>query len=300
MSAQVSVLASGSRGNAALIATESFGVLIDCGLPPKTLSERLAASGHAWPNIHAVVLTHTHTDHWNRSTLSHLHRYRIPLFLHAAHHESLQELSPEYGKLVQAKLVRLYQDATPFGLGDTLACTPLCVPHDSYPTFAFRIDCHTPDGVWSIGYASDLGEPPPQLHELFRHVDLLAIEFNHDVPMQKASGRSSFLINRVLGKNGHLSNEQAAQWMQQHLQHDGNRLRTLIQLHLSRDCNTPALAVAAIEPILQSAPAVRLITAQQDIPSPVVLLAAQPRSATKPRPSVSSRVAFQSRLPGCE
>ena len=41
-------------------------------------------------------------------------------------------------------------------------------------------------------------------------MDALALEFNHDVALQYASGRSPRLIQRVLGDRGHLSNEQAA------------------------------------------------------------------------------------------
>ena len=41
-------------------------------------------------------------------------------------------------------------------------------------------------------------------------VDLLGVEFNHDVELQRRSGRSPALIARNLGDRGHLSNRQGA------------------------------------------------------------------------------------------
>ena len=42
--------------------------------------------------------------------------------------------------------------------------------------------------------------------ESLADVDVLGVEFNHDVAMQKSSPRPEFLIARNLGDRGHLSN----------------------------------------------------------------------------------------------
>ena len=44
-------------------------------------------------------------------------------------------------------------------------------------------------------------------------VDLLGVEFNHDVELERYSGRHPVLIARNLGQRGHLSNDQGADFL---------------------------------------------------------------------------------------
>ena len=84
MTGRFTVLASGSSGNAALLETDGYGLLIDCGLHPRMLSARLREIGVSWERINAVVLTHTHGDHWKEYTLSDLRSRKI-LYAHPDH-----------------------------------------------------------------------------------------------------------------------------------------------------------------------------------------------------------------------
>ena len=63
MSIRVSVLGSGSRGNATFIRTDKVRLLIDCGLGPRTLANRLRTIGEDPDQIDVVLITHEHTDH---------------------------------------------------------------------------------------------------------------------------------------------------------------------------------------------------------------------------------------------
>src|SRR5947209_5318536 len=96
---QFTVLASGSGGNASLLEADGFGLLLDVGLGPRQLAGRLAAARASWAKVHAVLLTHTHSDHWNERTLAHLHRHGIPLYCHAGHHEGLRAYSEAFSLL---------------------------------------------------------------------------------------------------------------------------------------------------------------------------------------------------------
>jgi len=89
MSGRFTVLASGSSGNAALLEANGFGLLIDCGLQPRTLTDRLREINVGWDKISAVILTHTHGDHWKDRTLADLRSRKIPLYAHAEHFEQL-------------------------------------------------------------------------------------------------------------------------------------------------------------------------------------------------------------------
>src|SRR5262249_15557877 len=126
----------------------------------------------------------------------------------------------------------------------------------------------------SLAYLADLGCWDAALVQALRDVDLLALEFNHDVEMEYASGRQPSLIARVLGDEGHLSNVQAAGLLREVLRLSApGRLRHVVQLHLSRDCNHPTLAATAARKILAAvAHPVEVHTASQDEPGPTLQL----------------------------
>ncbi len=264
------VLASGSGGNATLVQADDFGVLIDAGLGPRQLGARLAAVGLSWDHVQAVLLTHTHSDHWKDTTLATLTRRRIPLYCHADHHYVLRTYSDAFLALIKADLIRSYGAGEEFTLARGLRCRALPVRHDGGATFGFRLEASA--DLFSRGpalaYVADLGCWDDDLATALADVDLLAVEFNHDVPMQYASGRWPRLIARILGDDGHLSNEQAAALLSAVLARSPvGRLRHLVQLHLSRDCNRPDLARAAAGLVRDAHPApFEIHTARQDAP----------------------------------
>ena len=264
-SPSLTVLGSGSTGNSALVLTASGPFLIDCGLGPRLLSERLQSVGVRYADLRAVVLTHAHTDHWNKLTLEQLRQWGVPLYIHAGHHPSLCT-APTYEPLARAGLLREYGDTALNPLLPSVAFRAVRVPHDADPTFALRIQ--SADG-WTLGWATDLGVAPPTVIDFLRGVDVLGLEFNHDVGMQRSSARPQFLIDRVLGHHGHLSNEQACAVLQGLL--DDARaecLAAVVQLHLSQDCNTPVLAASTgAEAIRRMKSKAKLLTAKPHIPS---------------------------------
>ena len=274
------VLGSGSAGNASFLRTEDFGLLIDMGLGPRQLSYRLSSAGANWTHVQAVLLTHTHTDHWNIRTLAHLKRHRIPIYCHADHEQSLA-IGGSFDALQKQGLVRRYKALADFALAPGLHCRPVPLRHDSGATFGFRFEAG-PDlfgQTASLGYAADLGCWDELLVEHLADVDALALEFNHDVDMQHASGRHPLLIERVLGDEGHLSNAQAAELLRAILSRSAaGRLQHLVQLHLSRECNTPALARLSARAVL--AEEIEVHTARQDQPGPWLKLGERKNTAT--------------------
>jgi phosphoribosyl 1,2-cyclic phosphodiesterase len=252
MEFEFQTLGSGSSGNAAFLRTGKFGLLIDFGLGARTLAQRLAAAGLDWSDIHAVLLTHIHEDHWKETSLAQLARRGVRFYCHPEHIEHLRRRSPSFTVLEAIGRVEPIEAGDFIDLDARLTCLAIPVSHDAGATLAYRIDGWTEDETtaWSVGYASDLGCWEDSLAEQFANVDLLALEFNHDVQLQRGSARPSFLIERVLGDEGHLSNEQAASLLQAILAgSEAGRLRQLVQLHLSQDCNRPTLAVTAAERI---------------------------------------------------
>ena len=94
--------------------------------------------------------------------------------------------------------------------------------------------------------------------------------------LEYTSGRSPYLIARVLGEEGHLSNVQAVGLLREVMRlSTPGRLRQVVQLHLSRDCNRPNLAAQAAQAaFVDTASSIRLYTASQDEPGPSLLVGA--------------------------
>ena len=134
-------------------------MLIDIGLGPRQLAERLARARRSWQDVDAVLLTHTHGDHWNERTLGHLARRQIPVWCHAHHRRALH--GEAFAKLQAARQVHHYEAGETLELAPCLSCQPVRLSHDE-PTFGFRFEGRADFfGSSVLGYATDLGSWSP-------------------------------------------------------------------------------------------------------------------------------------------
>ena len=255
MSVLFRVLASGSSGNCSVLGLHDQRLLIDCGLSVRALTARLTAAGLDWSQIRAAVLTHIHDDHWKETALGEFVRRGIRLHCHPEHAAWLSDKSPAFNKLADRGLVMVYRTGKRFEPLSDVGCQAFDVAHDAGATCGFRFDgeLNAPAKNWSIGYAADLGCWDDRTVFALADVDLLALEFNHDVPLQWATGRPAFLVQRIIGDQGHLSNEQAAELLTRILRvSQPGRVRQVVQLHLSREANRPELARRAAALAIQN------------------------------------------------
>ena len=269
MPVQFATLASGSGGNSAWVQAGGSGLLIDLGLGPRSLAARLAGVGADWDRVAAVVLTHTHGDHVSDASLRLMARQGIDFYCHEGHRPALSRHAG-YAELDRAGRVRTYDDR-PFLAPNGLRVEPIPLRHDGGPCFGFRVEGSAARrGRWSaVGYATDTGSWTEATADALADVDLLAVEFNHDVEFQRSSGRSPYLIARNLGDRGHLSNDQGAGLVSAILSRSRpGAVRHLALLHLSGQCNRPTLALAAARAALKAAGRrARIHAALQDAPS---------------------------------
>jgi phosphoribosyl 1,2-cyclic phosphodiesterase len=274
MPLQFSVLASGSRGNATLVKVGAAGLLVDFGLGPKAMERRLASVGSSWDDLRAVVLTHTHGDHMDGATLGRLAKCGIPLYCHEGHLRGLRRLE-QMPRLEESGLLRTY-DERPFLTPDGVRVEPIELSHDGGPTFGFRVEGRGERRARpvSLGYLADTGVWSSAMADALGDVDLLGVEFNHDVDLQRRSGRSPHLIARNLGNRGHLSNAQGAALVEAVLGRSSpGIMKHLVLLHLSEQCNRPDLALkAARSAIRGSGRRVAIHAAEQGIASPNLLI----------------------------
>lgn len=268
MSDQFSVhfLSSGSSGNCTLVRDGAESFIIDFGLGPEKFLSLVQAHGISleyWRKkrfapktpqggeIHQIyssrltgaVLTHLHGDHFSSSTLRILLDNKVVLWVHRNHLPELVE-QKSFSAMCDHGLVHTY-DTAEFAITPRTRVRPVEFPHDSTATHGFVFARSVGNGARPVrfGYAADLGHFPEQALDLFANCDLLGLEFNHDVQMERNSGRHPVHISRVLGSNGHLSNEQAAQVLRNLLRRSALvKPRCLALLHISSQCNKVQLA----------------------------------------------------------
>ena len=254
----------------ALVRTDGPGLLIDLGLGPKMIMSRLEATGASGYPISAALITHTHADHVDEGALRWLFSQSIPLYCHGEHGKKLRNMEG-FQQLEQVGLVRHYQEDRPWLAPNGMQIESIPLSHDDHPTFGFRIEAPgraRMRKVRSLGYVADTGTWTDQTVEALRDIDVLGVEFNHDLGLQRNSTRPAFLISRILGKRGHLSNDQGSDLIEAVVKRSSKReLKAVVLLHLSQDCNHPELArSAAAAALRRSGQKANVLVALQETP----------------------------------
>jgi len=252
---KVTVLGSGSTGNAVLICTEKTRVLVDAGLSAKQILERLAAVGEDCAKLDAVLITHEHSDHAGGLRVL-LKSVNCQVFISEATEDSyygtrkgIQNGESEATKRRDALKNRRekIESSQDFRIGD-IDFEPFSVPHDAADNFGFIAK---KDGV-RIATLMDFGHITTLIKEKLRGCDAIVVESNHSRDMLKTCPIYSWdLKQRILSRTGHLSNEDLSEWLTNDF--DG-AARNIVLAHLSQRANEPHLARLMAETALQMRP----------------------------------------------
>jgi phosphoribosyl 1,2-cyclic phosphodiesterase len=225
---KVAVLASGSSGNSTWIASDTTSLIVDAGISCRRVTSTAGELGLDFGTLRAALVTHEHTDHVNGlSPLA--RRYDVPIY---ATRGTLGALSARTAKCRDRRIV---ETGVGFEVGDLLV-TAFAVSHDGAEPVGYSIT----DGVHRVVIATDMGAVS---HAVRRHIgeaDCLVLESNHDERMLIDGGYPWHLKQRILSREGHLSNDAAARELV--MLSDGP-LSTVILAHLSRENNTPDRAL---------------------------------------------------------
>ena len=252
---QVVMLASGSKGNAALISTDSQRFLVDVGISCRELVKRMQQVGAAPEELDGVFVTHEHVDHV-KGIVTFAKKYQVPLY---ASQGTWRAVFSRYPELNRANC--------------RLTGQRLLVGDVSIACFATSHDAAQPQGysfLWRSGetkctYVTDTGFVTPTVREAVQGSDVLVLEANHDVEMLKNGSYPYELKQRILGTRGHLSNNTAGQFL---LQLE-KMPRRIFLAHLSEQNNLPKLALDTVKNILDSKKRLqetRLLVANQHQP----------------------------------
>ncbi|MFZ0686090.1 MAG: MBL fold metallo-hydrolase [Terriglobales bacterium] len=242
MGVSVSVLASGSRGNCALVATSSTRILVDAGLSGRETLKRLKTLGERAEEITAIVVTHEHSDHV--AGLQRLaKKLNVPVYLTApTHHAWSRAVRDAEGAPPELPKAEHFSAGRGFRVGD-IEVMPFTIPHDAADPVGFTFRA---EGV-KIGFATDLGYMPTNVRNHLRGCSVLVMESNHDVEMLRSGPYPWSVKQRVMSRVGHLSNEALAEFFSG--DYDGGA-EYVILAHLSEQNNHPEIARAAAEQAL--------------------------------------------------
>jgi phosphoribosyl 1,2-cyclic phosphodiesterase len=224
-------LASGSKGNCLFFGTKNTRILIDAGISAKTVADRLDEIGASLSEIDAILITHEHTDHIKGLTTLAL-KYKIPVFANSDTAKAIVEI------LGEAPKFKIFSTGETFEFGD-IEVHPFSVQHDTLDPVAFTIK--TKDH--KIGICTDLGFASTLVKSHLKNCDYIYIEANHQPSMVHACNRPPVYKQRVLSRQGHLSNEQCAELLAE-IVHPN--LKHIHLAHLSQECNNPQLALEII------------------------------------------------------
>lgn len=214
-------LGSGSKGNGTLISFANTIVLIDCGFSVKETCRRLGLKGILPEQVSAILVTHEHADHIG-GVSGFSNKFSIPVWLNKG-----TGLHP---KCLSIKNQRIFSSHHEFALGD-FNIIPVAVPHDSREAVQFVLQA----AGQSIGLLTDVGHITRHIIDSYSECDALLLEFNyeHQALMQGAYPVS--LKRRVSSDLGHLSNQQASEFLREIA---SPKLKRLVAMHMSEENNS--------------------------------------------------------------
>lgn len=235
---RLNVLASGSSGNCTLISAPCGRLLVDAGVSAARIADRLSALGMEPGGVDGILVTHEHGDHCRGLGIL-ARKWRIPVLCNAMTREVLRESMPE------DTVWRMLPDSGIASFaGMEIESFP--VPHDAVDPRGFIVRWNGS----ALGVLTDVGHVTPLMRARLTEVDTLILEANYDPDLlDRCRTRPWSTKQRICSRHGHLSNLQAAELVGELTAH---RIERVVLAHLSRDCNHPDLATAAVRAALDA------------------------------------------------
>ena len=237
-------LNSGSNGNATIVRTHGTTLLVDAGLSGKQVRLRMEGLGLDFREIDAILVTHEHGDHISGVGVI-ARRLKVPVFMTEGTRFSIPD---RIGEIPDLRIIEPNED---FEFGD-FHIQPFSVSHDAAEPVGYLVQAN---GT-SVGICTDLGVVPHYIVEMLHNVDVLFFETNHDremmendpYPEDSPKRYSDELKKRILGAQGHLSNDDAASAL---LDIIGEKTGHVLLSHLSENYNTPKKAYQTVRGLLR-------------------------------------------------
>ncbi len=243
---RVSVLASGSSGNATVVQVGDTCVLVDCGISYRQLAVRMRAVGLEPDRIGVVLLTHEHDDHVKGLDVF-LRRHRVPVLATSGTLGAMPGPPPDAQPIMSGRQVRVGE----------LTVLPVQISHDAREPVGFVIEGRDR----RVGLVTDTGIFTELLLDRLAGCHALFIECNHDRDLLRVGPYPWPLKQRIASRTGHLSNEQACAAIER-LAHSS--LETVVGMHLSQTNNRPEMVERELSAVLAGSGVRRTVASQHD------------------------------------
>ncbi len=240
MQLQFCPLFSGSSGNSIYVGTDKTKILIDAGLSGAKITSELEKIGVRPGEIQAILVTHEHADHIGGVGVL-ARRLRVPVY---ASPGTWAAMRGKVGAIDGSRAVE-FAPGEDFSIGD-LYIRPFSTPHDAAEPVGYAISA----GRSKVAVATDVGSLREAWLNELEEADVLLLEANHDVNTLEAGRYPYDLKKRILGRRGHLSNDDAGRAAVELVRRG---VRAIVLGHLSAENNFPELAYASVAGALEEA-----------------------------------------------
>jgi len=218
------LLQSGSAGNCTFIESNNAKILVDCGINKCDIVARLSHFNANLEEIDAIFITHEHIDH-------------------------IKSINSMKNNIIYASKGTLNIDETniiePFKFYNIKDIKVMALPtsHDVVNGMGYIF---ADDEL--LVYLTDTGIVYDEVIPYIEDADYYLIEANYNLDMLYKTNRPPFLINRIKGERGHLSNTQCGEILSKVI---GPHTKKIILSHISAESNTPELAIKEVTEILK-------------------------------------------------
>ena len=212
-------------------------MIIDCGVSASAALGELQAAKISPGAVKAILVTHEHTDHINGVGVL-ARKLQVPIY---ATRGTWEGMGKRAGKLDKAQ-IRTITAGEDFYIGK-LNISAFDTPHDCIEPCGFVLSM----GGLTAAVATDMGYIRSNWLDAVKGADTVLLEADYDEDMLMAGSYPYELKRRILGRKGHLSNEDAGKAA---CELTGAGAQRIILGHLSKNNNFPDLALKTCEYVL--------------------------------------------------
>lgn len=240
---------SSSSGNSYIIKAAGRAIILDVGLPCKTIMAALESEGIEPGDVAAVLVTHEHTDHVK--SVRAVSRKCASAVFYASRGTVESAAVFSYVPDERLRMVSAGASFTPVGGGEepessAITVTAFELSHDATEPVGYTVEA---DGE-KLAVITDTGVISDDMYEAISDADMLVFEANHDVDMLMFGEYPYPVKVRIKGDKGHLSNDYAAEILSRILEERKDSAASPLRImlaHLSFNNNAPLFARQTVE-----------------------------------------------------